>query len=254
MIAAYSELNARLDELEANLSFTAIATSLRPRLGSALNWDVGGEAVEYAQQFMGMKAIPENIYGALLVRTVAAFERFARLLVDDAARRTAATGKAYSDLAEQVRNRHAVLTGRLLSSLEEPREYQVIDVKQLAENLASCVSGDPSFRLNTSAFAAVVINGSPQIIEKALGNLGIDGWWDAIGATTKLQKLLGTKTTRDTSKAANRRLEELCRRRNQIAHAGTADITVSESDLRQDIKFVRTLAEALSNELEARLK
>lgn len=253
MIAAYEELSARLDELEANVTFTANSASLRPRLGDVLRWDVGGDAIKLARDFMNAKARPEDIYGALLVRVVAAFEHFARVLVEDAARRTAATSKTYAELAEHVRTRHAVLTGRLLSSLEEPLEYQVLDVKQLAENLASCVSGSSSFLLNTSAFAAVVINPRPGVIERALANLGINGWWDAVGATRNLQTLLGTRGARDTSKAAHKHLEELCKRRNRIAHAGDGDITVGESDLRQEILFVRTVAEAISREVEARL-
>lgn len=254
MNAAYRELAARLDELEASTSFTAIAATLRPRLGDVLRWEAGGDAIGLAQQFMRATANrPESIYGALLVRAVAGFERFARLLVDDAAKRTAARCKKYSDIKEHVRNRHTVLTGKLLGSIEEPRDYQPVDVRQLAENLASCLSESPSFRINTSAFAAAVYNGSPRAIEKALTNLDIDNWWDAIGGTPKLQKLLGTKGARDTGKAAGKRLDEICKSRNQIAHAGDGDITVSESDLREAIAFVRALAEALSGVLDARL-
>jgi hypothetical protein len=254
MIAAYRELDARLDELEGSVTFTATSASLRPRLGGVLRWSDGGEAIGLARDFISAKARPETIYSALLVRTVAAFEHFARVLVEDVARRTAATGKTYAELGDHVRTRHAVLTGRLLGGLEEPLDYQVLDVKQLAENLASCVSGSSSFRLNTSAFAAVVTNPRPGVIEKALANLDFDGWWDAVGTATDLQTLLGTRGARDTSKAANKYLEELCKRRNRIAHAGDGDVTVSESDLREGIFFVRALAEAISRVVEARLK
>ena len=152
-----------------------------------------------------------------------------------------------------MRNRHAVLTGRLLSTLEAPLEYQTVDVKQIAENLASCVSGASPFRLNTFAFSAAVTNGSPGVIANALANLDFNGWWDAVGKTNDLQTFLGTKGARETSKAASKHLEELCKRRNRIAHAGDGELTISENDLRQEIRFLRTLAEALSREVEARL-
>jgi hypothetical protein len=248
------ELNVRLDEVEANVDFVAISTSLRPWLGSLLNWDVGGDGIGLARRFMEAAGNrPENLYGALLVRALAAFERFARLLVDDAANRMAARAKSFNEIKEQVRSRHTVLTGRLLGSVEEPRDYQTIDVKQLAENLASCTSGSTAFRLNASAFAAVVVNGSPPAIEKALSNLGIDSWWDAVGRAANLRSLLMTKGPRETGKMARKRLEELYKRRNQIAHAGDGDITVSETDLRAAIQFVRALSEALEREVSVRL-
>ena len=253
MTAAYDELNARLDELVESVNFAATSASLRPRLGGALRWEAGGDAIQLARNFMGSKSRIEDIYGGLLVRTVAAFEHFARALVEDAARQTAATENNYTDLGEHVRIRHAVLTGRLLSSLEEPLEYQAVDVKQIAENLESCTSGRSSFKLNASAFAAVVTNPRPRVIERALDNLGISDWWDAVGKDRNLQTLLGTKGARDTGKATNGRLDDLCKRRNRIAHAGGGDVTVSESDLRQEIQFVRILAGALSREIEARL-
>jgi hypothetical protein len=112
MTAAYRELFARLDELEATASFTAISATLRPRLGDVLRWEAGGDAIGLAQQFMRATASrPESIYGALLVRVVAGFERFARLLVDDAVR-TAARCTKYRELEEHVRNRHTVLTAK----------------------------------------------------------------------------------------------------------------------------------------------
>lgn len=254
MIPAYEELEALLDELVANVNFTALSASLRPRLADALRWEIGGDAIGLARDFMSARAQPENIYSALLVRAVAAFERFARGLVDAAAIRTAATRRTYEDLSEHVRSRHAVLTGRLLTSLDDPFEYQVVNVKQLAENLASCVSGASPFRLNASAFAAIVTSGRPQVIERALSNLDIDGWWDAVGAKRDLQTLLGTRGPRDTSKVVTKRLDDLCRRRNRIAHGGDGDVIVTESDVRQEIQFLRTLAEALCHEVDARLR
>ncbi len=135
---------------------------------------------------------------------MAGFERFARVSVDDAAKRTAARCKKYSDMAEHVRTRHTVLTGKLLGSIEEARDYQTVNVRQLAENLASCLSEGSPFRVNASAFASAVFNGSPRVIEKALTNPDIDNWWDAIRGTSKLQKLLGKKGARDTGRAASK--------------------------------------------------
>jgi len=241
--------------LEANLVFVAIATSLRPRLGSVLNWGAGGEVIKLAQSFLNAKeSRPENLYVALLVRALAAFERFARQLVEDAVGRTGARAGSYDDLVQRVRDRNTVLTGRLLASLDEPRDYLVIDARLLAENLASCAPGSSSFRLNAAAFAAVVVSGSPPVLERALKNLDIENWWDALGGPASLQRLLGTTGPRATGLAACDRLEQLWRWRNLTVHAGDAETVVTESNLRDAIHFVRTLAAALGQVVIARLR
>jgi RiboL-PSP-HEPN len=248
------ELNARLDELATNVGFVALATSLRPRLADILNWQHGGEALDLARRFMNADANrPESFYGALLVRALGAFERFMRLLVDEAATRTADRAESYDHVKEHIRNRHTVLTGRLLGSIEEPRDHLVVDVQQLAKNLASCGLGATQFRFNSSAFSAAVTNVSPSVIERALGNLSIVNWQDAVGRSLPMQHLLGTRGTRDTNKAASKRLEELCRRRNQIAHAGDGEVTITEADVLDAIRFLRAYAEALEHEVDARL-
>jgi len=249
------ELNARLDELESNVEFIATATSLRPRLGAILNWGVGGDVVRLAQSFLDTKSSrAENLYAALLLRALAAFERFARQFVDDTVGRVVAHAGSFDSLAQRVRDRNIVLTGRLLASLEEPREHLVIDPGLLAKNLSSCVTGNRSFQLNAAAFAAVVVSGSPTVIERALRNLDIENWWDAVGNVASLQQLLGTAGPRATGTAAAERLKELWRSRNLIAHAGDGETVVTESDVRDAIRFVRTLAIALEQAISARLR
>jgi len=155
-MAAYDDLTARLDELETNLAFTSLAVSLRPQLNGVLRWDGAPETVALSRKFMDTKARVENIYGALLIQSVATFERFLRALIDDTATKTADISKNYAEVKEHVRNRHAVLTGKLLSSLEAPLDYQAVDVKQLAENLASCVSGRSLGRLGESSLPSLI--------------------------------------------------------------------------------------------------
>jgi hypothetical protein len=251
---SYEQLSATLDEIEVSLNFTAASTALRPRLNGILKWDSNDAALNLARQFMGFKPVFENIYGALLVRVVAAFERFARILVSDAAVRMAASSKTYAEMTEHVRNRHAVLTGRLLSTLEEPFDYQTVDVRQLVQNLASCVSDSQPFRLNGSAFAAVISSGKPGIIQRALENLDIAEWWDDVSKSENLHRVLGTRNVRETTKATIKRLDELCKTRNRIAHGGDGDVMITEAELRQEILFVRALAEALSREVSRRLR
>ena len=254
MPGALRELNASLDELGSNLEFLALATSLRPRLGGVLRWEAGGELIELAQRFINAGASrSENIYGALLLRTLAAFERFARQLLEHGVSRIANRSGTYDELPQQIRNRNKALTGRLLASIEEPSDYLPVDYDLLIQNLASCTAGSTSFQLNAVAFVAVIGSGSPSALEKALKAIDITEWWDAVGGNVALQTHLGKKGARATGHAAKERLEGLWRMRNVIAHAGEGEGVVTDETVRGAIDFVRTLARALNEVVNSRL-
>jgi hypothetical protein len=100
----------------------------------------------------------------------------------------------------------------------------------------------------------VVTSASPQILERSLQNLDIGAWWDAIGKSTTLQKILGTKRVRETGEEVRSHLTDLWRRRNFIAHAGDEDVTLSDSNVFSAIDFIEALAVALDQEVKQRLK
>jgi hypothetical protein len=251
---AFRELNARLDELDANLKFLALATSLRPRLGGVLRWEDGGDLIDLAQRFISTgENRSENIYGALLLRTLAAFERFARQLLEHGVSRIASRSHTYDQLPQQLRNRNTALTGRLLAGIDEPSDYLPVDYDLLVQNLASCTAGSTSFRLNAVAFVAIIGSGRPSALEKALKAIDIAERWDAVGGNAALQTHLGTRAARATGNAAKARLEELWRVRNVIAHAGEGEGVATDETVRSAIDFVRTFARALNDVVNGRL-
>ncbi len=85
MSSALEELRTRLLDLEADLAFVSLAARLRPRLGDVMNWATAGEATDLAREFMSAKGSRvEGVFGPLLVRLLAAFERYTRRLIEDA--------------------------------------------------------------------------------------------------------------------------------------------------------------------------
>jgi len=246
MPSPLNDLQAEIDALVADMDFVRLASQLRPRLGSVVQWQAQGEETDLARRFMSARSSsPEGVYGSLLVRVVACFERYLRNSVADVVVRRAAAAADYDELAETLGRRNLVLTGRLLATLDSPRDYLELNVEELVENLASCRRGNATFRLNPLAFSAAIIGVNPSLLEKALDNLDITEWWDKIGASQKVAALLGTKGSRATGEQAKERLKELARWRNHLAHGGDGELQISDSDLRQAIEFIAAFSGAL---------
>lgn len=247
MATPLDELKTRIDELKADAAFVALASQLRPRIGDVMNWAGPREVVDLARKFIDEKTSrPEGLYGPLLIRLLAAFERFLRNTVVHVLDQRRAGAKTYDELADGLGKRNIVLTGRVLASIDAPREHMVVDVTTLIDNLASCKAGSDSFRLNAQAFSATVTGTSPSVIEKALNHVDVDDFWDAVGGNAGLVKTLGTKGARATGDRARERLQELWRWRNHLAHGGDEDVVISESQLKDAVDFVGGFGDALS--------
>jgi hypothetical protein len=250
MPTALQEFNARMDDIR----FVTLAATLRPRLGAVMNWNAGGDVVATARSFIEERSSRlDTLLAGVLVRAMAALERYIRQLVEDAVNTAATNAKTYERLSETISQRNMVLTGRVLASSDTPRAHLSFDYEQLIENLASCRAGGTEFRLNGSAFAALVTNASPTVVERALKSVDIEDWLDAVGKDATLKTLCDTKKPRDTAKRIEQRLLELWRWRNQIAHGGDQEAVLSAEVLQKSVDFIRAFAMALDREVYAQL-
>jgi hypothetical protein len=249
MLVPLDELNAQIEELRVDLAFVALAARLRPRIGDVVQWKASGDALELVRRFMKTKPTgPEGIYGPLLVRLMASFERYLRRLIAWALdKHTAAAGR-YDRLPPALAARNLILTGKLLATLDSPRDYLAVDVELLLENLASCRRENAGgFRLNGQAFSAVVAGVSPENVEKALETVEVRQMWDELGASNGLVEILGTKGARETGQQSRERLKELSRYRNQLAHGADAAVVITENQLRDAISFILAFSSALGD-------
>jgi len=255
MAGPLDELNTRISELKADLAFVALAAQLRPRIGEVVQWQAVGDALELAKQFMNAKSSrPEGLYGPLLIRLLAAFERYLRMLIIQSVEQRAAEVRNFDDLPRILSNRNIVLTGRVLAAIESPRDHMTLDSESLVANLATCKRGSGAFRLNAQAFSATVTGAGPTIIENALKNVDVGDWWDGVGGDSTLAGLLGTKGPRATGDRARERLKELWRWRNNLAHGGDEEIALSESQLHEAIDFVACFSDALDSVVKRKLR
>jgi hypothetical protein len=246
MPSPLDEFAAQIDGLRADMEFVRVASQLRPRIGPILQWQARGVETELAKRFI--KAAPsriEDVYGPLLVRLFACLERYLRKAITSAVISKVMLAESYDDLPGTLRDRNIILTGRLLAALDNPREYLILNISEMIENLASCKTGSSRFKLNSDAFAATVSSANPQVIEKALENIDVSNWWDKIGASQTVVGQLGTKGNRATGLRAKERLGELTRWRNHVAHGGDGQITISDSQLSEAVDFIAAFATAL---------
>ncbi len=255
MATPLEDFESRIAELLVEVDFLTLATRLRPRLGDVIRWDAQGDVLDLARFFMGTKfSRAEAMYAAVLIRLLAAFERYVRNLVESAVEHRATAAGTYEKLSSALASRNIALTGRILAFIDTPREHLVFNIANLVENLASCRPGNATFRLNSSAFSAVVTGSSPPVIERALQNIDVTEFWDLVGANEGLAKVLGTKGTRATAERAKERLKELWRWRNHLAHGGDEEVELSEAQLRDVVAFVRALATGLDDVVKRQLK
>ena len=255
MATALDELNTRISELKADVTFVTLATQLRPRIGDAVQWQGVAEVLDLVRQFMNAKSSrPEAIYGPLLVRLLASFERYMRVLVVQCIEKRVAGAPTYDELSGTLAKRNVILTGRILATSDAPRDHLTLDIESLISNLASCKRGSGSFRLNAQAFSATVTGASPSVIEKALQYVDVSDWWDGVGANAALAKHLQTKGARATGDRAYERLRELWRWRNHLAHGGDEEIALAATQLLDAIDFISIFSVALDAAVQKRLQ
>ena len=83
-----------MDDMAADIRFVTLAATLRPRLGAVMNWNAGGDVVATARS-SSKKGPVDSIHSSagVLVRAMAALERYIRQLVEDAVNTTATNAK-----------------------------------------------------------------------------------------------------------------------------------------------------------------
>jgi hypothetical protein len=174
-------------------------------------------------------------------------ERLARRCIGESVDRQVAAAERYEAVAPTLQQRHLVLSGRLLSQLDSPSDNISFSATELLARLAECRDGATNVTFNTVAFEALVTGASPPVLEKAFQQIGRENWWDAVGADKAVERALEAEGAgpRETGKRARERLRDLWKWRNGIAHAGDGEVTISESECRQHVAFVRAFGRAL---------
>lgn len=168
-----------------------------------------------------------------------------RFLIRDTIEAWNSRAKTFDQLPEGLSGRNLVLSGRVIANSDSPREHVNIDLVELVERLATCRSGATNFKLNASAFMVQVVGVTPEIIENGLKLARITNWWDAVAADKDLQRQLNCTRTSDATKKAEARLKELSRWRNNWAHGGDDEVSLTLAEVKEAVEFVSLFCRAL---------
>jgi hypothetical protein len=246
MAFALKEFETRAEQLQADIQFLERSFELRPRIFEILNYQGTADMVKMATEFGSTSsADPALFCGPLLVRLIGSFERFLRMTLRDAIEAWSKKAKLFSQLPDGIGERNLVLTGRLLSSIDAPRDYLKIDVISLIDNLMTCREGASGYQLNSSAFMDLISGITPEVVEKGLKAVRIPGWQNAVAADRKLQAILGQTRTVDAAKEMMLRLKKLSRWRNNWAHGGDEEVSLTFRELGEQIEFLVAFAKAM---------
>lgn len=243
---ALKEFETRAEQLRADVQFLERSFEIRPRIFEILNYEGTADMVRMATEFGSTSgADPALFCGPLLVRLIGSFERFLRMTLRDAIEAWSLKAKKFSELPDGIGDRNLVLTGRLLSNIDAPRDHLRIDVISLIDNLVTCRDGGGSYQLNSLAFMDLISGITPEVVEKGLGAVRIPGWDKAVAADGKLQAILGQTRTVDAAKEMRLRLKNLSRWRNNWAHGGDEEVSLTFRELREQLEFLTIFAKAL---------
>ena len=252
---ALDEFNARLAGIKSDISFVAAAARFRPYCYGSLDANVDPEIRTLAQNFANIKdSTTEGIYGALAIRLAASLERYQRSMLQESLSEIAAKAGIFSKIPKKLASRNVTLTGRLLAYSENPRDHLKVDVSELIKNLASCAGDTRAFALNLQAFSATVSGVSDESIEQCLAILEITDFWDSIFNDSKLQQLLEARRTPDAKKSGIQKMKDLSRWRNNWAHGGDDEASLTEDELVRMSIFIGRLVEVVDAMVKTRLR
>ncbi len=252
---ALREFETRTEQLRADIQFLERSFELRPRIFEVLNYEGTDDVVKIATKFGSTSgADPALFCGPLLVRLIGSFERFLRMTLRDAIEAWSKKAKSFTELPEGLAERNLVLTARLLSSVDTPRDHLKIDVISLIDNLVTCRDGGGSYKLNPSAFMDLISGITPEVVEKGLKAVRVPQWDNAVAADGKLQSILGQTRTVDTAKEMMLRLKKLSRWRNNWAHGGDEEVSLTFRELSEQLEFLITFAKAMDAVVDSKIQ
>ena len=248
------ELIARVDNLRTDIEFIQKSYDFRPHVYKVLNRNGNPDSVVLAERFAQLKDTQaENIYGPLLVRLVAALERYLRGFLQEAVTAWVSKAKTFDRLPRSLINRNIILSGKLMANSDSPRDHISIDIPSLIRNLATCRGSSNDFQINLEAFSTLISGITPEMLESSFRTIKVEEWWNAVCSEPTLVKLAGSKKTTDVTKYAQRRLKDLSRWRNNWAHGGDEEIVLSAMELSNACDFVASFARSFDTTILKRI-
>jgi len=254
---AVNEFSASIGDVRRYVQFVSVAHHLRPRIGQML--DVGTLQPEHRNiltNYMSQKdysVVPG--FNGLIVVIAAGFEQFMRRLLRDGVLWLNRSVVRFDGMPGHLRHQNLVRSGHALTSVMDPPAEVDYDYEAICRNLGTCWKGGGDLVLNADAFTAYLPPLTAKNIEEVLNDrVRVKLDWDAFGRNLEIQKATGQTRTRDATKETEARLTDFIKKRNRIAHAGTAGPTTTEEELNSIVTFFEAFVPVLAANVEEGLK
>ena len=185
-------------------------------------------------------------YVSSIIVMYGALERYVEESVGEYAQCLMRIYQDYHSLPYELRQRHTRLTIEYLGLVHEGRVRKTETVEQIVETLNACLNGAGEARLNARALSLRSANMNWERIRQTMGNVDVTLNERRVLATPAysryLSEMYGVQVSEMDDRGVKAKLEhvdELVRRRNDIAH-GVADVSSIEN-----VQLVRERAEKL---------
>ena len=235
----------QLDFIELVRGFTACVPGEGETGSSANAFHAGALAVHD-----GAKRVHQNLplaSGILILYTCGRFEAMARVLFEDLCQRLVARAIVFARLPKKMRENLPLFTAKVIA---EPRKYGHAEngVRAFVATLASNMSVNAKVeRVNHECLSLTESNMRADVLADLFSRIGVSSLWPQLSEQASLKTLFQESDSKQVEIKARRKLNELMDLRNRIAHPSGEIEWPSISAMRDNIKFLRLLARALSD-------
>jgi hypothetical protein len=242
MIELLQSFEDRLDELAAEIQMQAAVNDIR-KLGKSGALDTSPIADETMRHLLrpSSSSRRRSQYSGSVIELYAAWESFVELLIRAYVTECAASGTL---LAANVCKRHLAKTMEVISLIQKGvSRYAGEDLALLLENATRVEKGEYS-AINSVALSHHSANLRSSTLSAMLSDIGADqAWAQALRDTNLLSALRdsGLPAPHDNALYV---LDDLCARRNDIAHGGEVVETFDETYQLAYLKSLRALGRA----------
>lgn len=255
-MSAESVYSSYLDELKETAVFVRSCVAFRPIAAAHIQRGSDAQVDGMVREFLAAPHFETRVYQSFLVAAHAGFEQFFVSLQEDVCAYVNEKCIAPAELELKLPGivaRFRRVSGTALTGIFEPKEHWKIDYEALVEALSSTHRGAAKAALMGRVF--VVEGGSidSEAIRKRLGSYGCKFEWDDVGRQPGIAGVLGVSGVRAVGKAAKELIDELCSKRNALAHS-QGSLPVEQEDLLKYLSFYRLLTEYISKLLLQHIK
>lgn len=190
--------------------------------------------------------------GSLLLYLCGRFEYFVRELVGTVVDELVDKAESYSDLPEKLRKEYLTRTLEINASpakFGHTPDTAAALAAELSNNLAGHSSANRALQINSSVITITESNMRPEALVDIFRRVGIGNLWETLGRQLPLSNYLEEAAGDACKRAAARRLDEIMKKRNIVAHptGGGATLFPDEKEVKEIAEYFKVLSGVLAD-------